>query len=131
MIHDSVGEVAEYGERGADITTDHLEGCAHPHRVLQALKKLADANEPSCGLVHGVALSPGTSLEAFESLLDKAEFTLLLAVHRGWRGQLFATSTVRCVAKKMIANVGTEILLGAETRGARRQAKRYRDKYCP
>ena len=45
--------------------------------------------------MRGVALNPGTPLEALEPLLDELELILLLAVNPGWGGQKFIASTQR------------------------------------
>ncbi len=116
MINDPVEKVAAYVEAGADIITFNPEDCVHPHRVLQALSKLTNVNDPERGLIRGVALNPGTPLEVLEPLLEETEFILLLAVNPGWRSQSFAGSTARRIekVKKMIEDAGSEILLGVD-----------------
>ena len=63
MIEDPLATVGEYVAAGADVVTIHVESTRHPHRVLQALGSMKNANDPSRGLVRGVALNPGTPLE--------------------------------------------------------------------
>jgi ribulose-phosphate 3-epimerase len=116
MIEEPLEKVAEYVAVGADIVTIHVEACSHPHRVLQKLGSLTNANDPERGVVRGVALNPGTPLEALEPLLEELEFILLLAVNPGWGGQKYIPSTTARIVRvqKMIAASGRNILLGVD-----------------
>lgn len=113
MIEDPLATVAEYVAAGADVVTIQAESTRHPHRVLQALGAMKNANDPSRGLVRGVALNPGTPLEALDPLLGDCELVMLLAVNPGWGGQKFIPSTAaRAVqVKQKIAASGRDILL--------------------
>jgi ribulose-phosphate 3-epimerase len=93
MIEEPLDTIGEYVAAGADVVTIHVESTRHPHRVLQALAQMKNANDPSRGIVRGVALNPGTALEAIEPLLGDCELVLLLAVNPGWGGQKFIPST--------------------------------------
>jgi ribulose-phosphate 3-epimerase len=116
MIAEPLGKVAEYVAVGADIVTVHVEACSNVHRVLQKLGSLTNANDPERGVVRGVALNPGTPLEALEPLLDELEFISLLAVNPGWGGQKYIPSTTARIArvKRMIAESGKNIILCAD-----------------
>ncbi len=116
MIDEPLNKVADYVAAGADIITIHPEACSHVHRVLQQMRLMKNANAPERGLVRGVGLNPGTSLEVLEPLLDELEFILILAVNPGWGGQKFIPSTRGRVekARQMIAASGREILLGVD-----------------
>jgi ribulose-phosphate 3-epimerase len=116
MIDEPLEKVADYAAAGADIITIHPEACSHPHRALQHMRDLPNANEPGRGIVRGVALNPGTPLEALEPLLDDLELILLLAVNPGWGGQKFIPSTLKRIdrTKQMIASSGRDILLGVD-----------------
>ena len=70
---------------GADVVTVHVESCARVHRVLQQLGTMKNANDAARGIVRGIALNPGTPLEAIEPLLDDVDLVLLLAVNRAGR----------------------------------------------
>jgi ribulose-phosphate 3-epimerase len=85
MIIDPVEKVDAYVAAGADIITFHVESTAHPHRVLQRLTEH--------GVTRGVALNPGTPVQAVEPLLDDVDLVLLLAVNPGWPGQKFIAAT--------------------------------------
>ena len=116
MIADPLEKIADYAAAGADIITFHPEGCTHPHRVLQQMRNMTNANDPARGLVRGVALNPGTPLAVLEPLLDEVEVILLLAVNPGWGGQKFIPSTLDRIArtKQLIAASGREILLAVD-----------------
>jgi ribulose-phosphate 3-epimerase len=116
MIAEPLEKVAEYAAAGADIITIHPEACRHPHRALQQMRSLTNADDPARGIVRGVALNPGTPLETLGPLLDELDLILLLAVNPGWGGQKFVSSTLRRIAnvKKLIADSGREILLGVD-----------------
>jgi ribulose-phosphate 3-epimerase len=116
MIDDPLNKVEAFVRAGADMITFHLEGAPQPHRVLQALAGMANANEPGRGLVRGVGVNPSTPLEAVEPLLDELDYLLILAVNPGWGGQSFITSTERRLerARRMIAASGRRIVLGVD-----------------
>jgi ribulose-phosphate 3-epimerase len=122
MIADPLQKVAEYVRAGADIVTVHAEADRHIHRVFQELGTLENANDPARGLVRGLALNPGTPIEALEPLLEQIELVLLLAVNPGWGGQKFGTEAPRRLerARRLIEASGRDVLLGIDggiTRG--------------
>jgi ribulose-phosphate 3-epimerase len=116
MIEDPLASVAEYVAAGADVVTVHVESTRHPHRVLQALGAMKNANDPARGLVRGVALNPGTPLEALDPLLGDCELVLLLAVNPGWSGQRFLPGTADRArrAREHIRAAGRDVLLGID-----------------
>jgi ribulose-phosphate 3-epimerase len=116
MIRDPLATLADYVAAGADMITVHQESCTHIHRVLQALGTMTHAADPSLGIVRGVALNPGTPLEAIEPLLPEMDMLLLLAVNPGWGGQKFIPATFDRMAraKSMIAASGRPIVLGVD-----------------
>lgn len=113
MIQEPLGKVREYVEAGADIVTIHPDASAHPHRVLQELGGMENANDPGRGIIRGAALNPGMPLETLDPLLDVLEMVLLLGVNPGWSGQKFAKSTLGRIeqVKRMIEESGREILI--------------------
>jgi len=101
---------------GADIVTLHIESDIHIHRLLQELGKMENANRPGEGIIRGVALNPGTPLEAAAPLLDEAEMLVVLAVNPGWGGQSFLRTTEKRLAQaiRLIASSGRNILLAVD-----------------
>ena len=113
MIEEPLDKVGDYVAAGADLITIHAESCRHPHRVLQQLGKMENANQAARGLIRGVALNPGTPLETIEPLLGELEMILLLAVNPGWGGQKFIESTHERLreVKMMVQKSGNDILI--------------------
>jgi ribulose-phosphate 3-epimerase len=116
MIEEPLGKLAEFAAAGADIITVHVESCTHIHRVLQHLGGLPNANDPTRGIVRGVALNPGTPLEVLEPLVSEVDLVVLLAINPGWGGQAFLPSTVGRAAgvREIAARAGRPILLGID-----------------
>ena len=75
--------IVAYAEAGADLITAHVEAGPHIHRTLQAIR--------ATGKKAGVALNPGTPLEAIEYVLDLADLVLVMSVNPGFGGQKFIT----------------------------------------
>jgi ribulose-phosphate 3-epimerase len=110
MVEEPLSKLEAFVAAGADIITVHAESSRHTHRSLQALGKMVNANDPSRGIVRGLALNPGTSLEVVDPVLDELDMVLLLAVNPGWSGQKFIASTherLRLVREK----VGDDVLI--------------------
>jgi ribulose-phosphate 3-epimerase len=116
MIRDPLATLADYVAAGADMITVHQESSTHIHRVLQVLGTMTHAADPARGIVRGVALNPGTPLEAVEPLLPEMDMLLLLAVNPGWGGQAFIAATFDRMAraKAMIAASGRPVVLGVD-----------------
>jgi ribulose-phosphate 3-epimerase len=116
MIEEPLDQLSAFVAAGADILTFHVESTGHPHRVLQALGGMENANDPARGLIRGVALNPGTPLGSLEPLIGDLDYVLLLAVNPGWGGQSFIDSTADRLARvrEMIAASGREILVGVD-----------------
>jgi ribulose-phosphate 3-epimerase len=116
MIEEPLTKVADHVAAGADLVTVHVESTRHPHRVLQELGVATNVNDPSRGIIRGLALNPGTPVGAAEPLLDELEYLLILAVNPGWRGQSFIRSTERRLeeARALIRRSGRPIALGVD-----------------
>jgi ribulose-phosphate 3-epimerase len=116
MIQDPLEKVAEYVAVGSDIVTIHPDACPQPHRVLQKLGQLTNANDPERGVVRGIAINPSTPLEVIEPLLDELEMISVLAVNPGWGGQKYFPATNKRIERvqRMIADSGKDIILCAD-----------------
>jgi len=66
--------IGAFAEAGADIITVHPEAGAHTHRTLQAIR--------ATGAKAGIALNPGTPVEAAEYLLDLCDLVLVAGSRR-------------------------------------------------
>jgi ribulose-phosphate 3-epimerase len=116
LINEPLDKLEGYVAAGADMITVHVESCRHTHRVLQALGQMANTNDPARGILRGIALNPGTPLEAVLPLIDEVEVVFLLGVNPGWGGQKFIASTQQRLRrlKEMIAEGQREILTGID-----------------
>lgn len=74
-----------FADAGADIITAHVEAGPHIHRTLQAIR--------GAGAKAGVALNPGTPVEAVAHLLDMADLICVMTVNPGFGGQKFIDMT--------------------------------------
>jgi ribulose-phosphate 3-epimerase len=116
MVDAPLAKVPDVVAAGADVVTVHVEADRHIHRVLQALGRFENANDPARGLVRGVALNPGTPVETIVPLLDEIDLVLVLAVNPGWSGQRFIPATFDRLArvKAIVADAGRDILVGVD-----------------
>ncbi len=76
--------IEAFAEAGSDIITAHPEAGPHIHRTLQAIR--------ATGAKAGLALNPGTPVEAAEYLLDLCDLVLVMTVNPGFGGQQFISS---------------------------------------
>lgn len=74
-----------------DIYTIHQESSRNLHRDLVNIRRM--------GAKVGVALSPGTSLESLEYIIEDIDVVLLMTVDPGYKGQPLVPQTLRKVEK--------------------------------
>ncbi|PIE10473.1 MAG: ribulose-phosphate 3-epimerase [Rhodobacterales bacterium] len=79
-----------FAEAGADVLTAHLEAGPHTHRTLQAIR--------SAGCKAGLALNPGTPVEAAAPLLDLCDLVCVMTVNPGFGGQKFIETQLDQIA---------------------------------
>ena len=101
---------------GADYISAHVEAGPHIHRSLQAIR--------AAGARPGVAINPGTPVEALDNLLDLVDLVNVLGVNPGFGGQKFIPSQLAKIAR-LRAMIGDRPILieidggvSAETIGA-------------
>jgi ribulose-phosphate 3-epimerase len=78
--------VDAFAQAGADILTAHLEAGPHVHRTLQAIR--------AAGCKAGLALNPGTGIDAVAHLLDMIDLVCVMTVNPGFGGQKFIHSQI-------------------------------------
>lgn len=76
---------------GADCITVHVEATAHLHRVVTSIR--------SQGVKAGVALNPGTPLQAVEEVLSEVDLLLIMTVDPGFGGQKFIDTSFPKLAR--------------------------------
>ncbi len=98
MISPVDTSLAPYAEAGADVITAHLEAGPHIHRTLQAIRAL--------GCKAGLAINPGTGIDAVGHLMDLVDLVCVMTVNPGFGGQKFIPSQIAKVQalRAMIAD---------------------------
>jgi ribulose-phosphate 3-epimerase len=81
MIEAPERQIAEFAKAGADSITFHEEATPHAHRTLTAVRE--------AGCLSGIAINPGTPVEAVRELRGLADIVLCMSVNPGWGGQSF------------------------------------------
>jgi len=86
MIEAPEHQISQFADAGADIITVHIEACPHIHRVVQRIKE--------SGIKAGVALNPGTPIDALTEILSSLDLVLVMTVNPGFGGQAFIEDTL-------------------------------------
>ena len=81
MIEEADRYIPRFVEAGAGWVSVHVENNPHIHRTLSLIKDL--------GARAGVAINPGTPLNALEEIIRYADYVLLMSVNPGFSGQRF------------------------------------------
>lgn len=92
----------DFAEAGADIITVHAEAGPHIHRSLQTIRSL--------GKKAGIALNPGTPVDALDNIMDLVDLVLIMTVNPGFGGQSFIPVLDKiAAAKSRIESTGRDI----------------------
>jgi ribulose-phosphate 3-epimerase len=75
-----------FAKAGADVISAHVEAGPHIHRTMQAIRGL--------GVKAGLAINPGTGIEAVEYLLDSIDLVNVMTVNPGFGGQKLIESQI-------------------------------------
>jgi ribulose-phosphate 3-epimerase len=110
MIERPERHVADFVKAGADHVTIHVEATPHVHYTLNAIRE--------GGATAGVALNPGTAVEA---LAVEADLALCMTVNPGWGGQPFIAGSeerIRRLRARAGDGVAIEVDGGIDARTA-------------
>jgi ribulose-phosphate 3-epimerase len=91
MIERPELQIEEFARAGADAITLHAEATAHANRAIGAIRE--------AGCLGGLALNPGTPVEAASEVAEIADVLLCMTVNPGWGGQPFIPSSPGKVAR--------------------------------
>lgn len=83
MIEHPERHIEEFVRAGADRITVHVEACAEPVPVLEAIRR--------AGARPGLSLNPPTPLEVVAPFVGAADLLLVMTVTPGWGGQDIVT----------------------------------------
>jgi ribulose-phosphate 3-epimerase len=123
MITEPERHFESFKQAGADRLIIHQETCPHVYRSLTAISSL--------GIKSGVAINPGTPVEAIFDVLEVCDLVLVMTVNPGWGGQPFIPSSlgkIRQLAAKIATLSGRRPIIevdggiNAETSGLCRAA---------
>lgn len=89
MIAPVDASLQAYADAGADVISAHLEAGSHIHRTLQAIRGM--------GCKAGLAINPGTGIDAVAHLLDLTDLICVMTVNPGFGGQKFIHSQIEKV----------------------------------
>lgn len=95
----------EFIDAGADLVTVHPDAGPHLHRTIQSIK--------ARGAKAGIALNPGTPIDALDYVIDDIDLVLVMSVNPGYGGQSFISSQlgkIRDIRAKIDAS-GRDIIL--------------------
>lgn len=123
MITEPERHFDTFKQAGADRLIVHQETCPHLYRSLTAISSL--------GMKNGVAINPGTPVEAIFDVLEVCDLVLVMTVNPGWGGQPFIPSSlgkIRQLAQRVATIRSTQPIIevdggiNAETAGLCRGA---------
>ncbi|HET9163736.1 MAG TPA: ribulose-phosphate 3-epimerase [Solirubrobacterales bacterium] len=113
MIESPERHIEAFAAAGADSITFHEEATPHANRTLAAIRDL--------GCLAGIAINPGTPVEALSELRGHADIALCMTVNPGWGGQAFIDGSVDKVARlaEAVGPVTIEVDGGVDTTTAK------------
>ncbi|MGK0617300.1 ribulose-phosphate 3-epimerase [Meiothermus cerbereus] len=91
MIVEPERYLADFARAGADWITVHYEATPHVHRAVQQVREL--------GKKAGLAINPGTPLEALLPLLPELDLALLMSVNPGFGGQKYIPASTERIRR--------------------------------
>ena len=86
MVDRPERHVAAFAQAGADGITIHVEATPHTNYALAAVR--------DAGCNAGIALCPGTPVQAVSELLGNFDLVLCMTVNPGWGGQRFLPNSL-------------------------------------
>jgi ribulose-phosphate 3-epimerase len=101
MIERPERQLEAFAEAGADSITFHEEATPHANRTLSAIREL--------GCLAGIAINPGTPVEAVAELRGLADIALCMTVNPGWGGQAFIEGSPDKVSRLASLAAGASI----------------------
>jgi len=113
MISDPYASLPQYAAAGADILSVHVESCIHAKACLQLIGTFRNANDPSRGILRGIAVCPGTAICDLRPLLDETDMVTIVAINPGFPGQKIDANTAQRVeaVRRVVTDTGRDILL--------------------
>lgn len=103
MIQEPERYIDEFADCGADLITFHVEATEHTAEIIDRIHAL--------GLKAGLAIKPGTPVEAVQPFLGTADMILVMTVEPGFGGQAYIDACTEKVRRmrQMADETGREI----------------------
>lgn len=101
--------VDAYAQAGADMMTIHTESTLHIHGALQKIK--------AAGMKAGVAINPGTPVEAVVPVLPLVDQVLVMTVNPGFGGQAFIPETLPKIERLVALREQAQLTFDIEVDG--------------
>ncbi len=105
MISDPARYLDEYLDAGCDLITVHVEVLPDPLPLLRRIR--------AGGAAAGLALNPGTPVEAVFPALDECDAVLVMSVEPGFGGQKFMPQALDKL-RQLKSRIGNETLLSVD-----------------
>jgi ribulose-phosphate 3-epimerase len=108
MIAEPDRHIEAFAAAGADSITFHAEATPHANRTLAAIREL-----DCCA---GIAINPGTPVEALGELRGAADLVLCMTVNPGWGGQAFIETSPEKVRRlaELVGEAPVEVAGGVD-----------------
>jgi len=100
MVERPERQIDQFAAAGADSITIQAEATPNVHYALKQIR--------AAGCLAGLAINPGTPVEAAGEVLDALDFVLCMTVNPGWGGQAFI-ETSPAKLRRLRALVGPEL----------------------
>jgi ribulose-phosphate 3-epimerase len=91
MVERPERQVEQFARAGADSITIQAEATPNIHYALSQIR--------AAGCLAGLAINPGTPVEAVSELTDSVDLVLCMTVNPGWGGQAFIESSIEKVQR--------------------------------
>ena len=119
MIERPERQVESFARAGADSITFHAEATPHAARTAHLIREH--------GLTAGIAINPGTPVEALTDLVEAVDLVLCMTVNPGWGGQPFIAHSIAKLARLRALLTGATAVevdggIDVDTAGRCRQA---------
>ncbi|MDR3691714.1 MAG: ribulose-phosphate 3-epimerase [Fimbriimonas sp.] len=91
MVNTPEHQFEAFAAAGCGRIIFHAEATVHSHRLIQRLRTM--------NVEPGIAINPGTPVEAVLPVLDMVDIVLVMTVNPGWGGQVFISSALEKVRR--------------------------------
>ena len=105
MISDPARYLDDYVKAGCDAITFHVEAETDARPLLRRIKE--------AGVVAGLAVNPGTSIERIADLLPECDLVLVMSVEPGFGGQSFIPDSLDKI-RQLTALVSSETVISVD-----------------